>query len=100
MGKKIRNAARGRNCTLRLDGCKNDTATTVFAHAPSIDNGMGLKQARDFWGAFACQHCHDVADGRIENMTSLALICQRWLAGVYETQKQLIEEGLISYDDR
>ena len=76
-----------------------DNSTTVFAHAPSIDNGMGLKQARDFWGAFACGHCHDIVDSRVPSTDQRILILERWLAGVYETQKHLIEIGLITYND-
>jgi hypothetical protein len=100
MGRKIRNAARGQRCTLRLEYCNNDPTTTVFAHAPSIDNGMGLKQARDFWGAFACSNCHAVVDGAIPNDRVRIIIMERWLAAIYETQKHLIEIGLIQYDDR
>lgn len=100
MGRLIRNAARGKNCSLRLPGCVNNPETTVFAHAPSIDNGMGLKQAKDFWGAFACWHCHGVVDSRVPTSDQRILILERWLAGIYETQRQLIEAGLITYNDR
>lgn len=99
MGRKIRQAARGQNCTLRLPGCNNNPETTVFAHAPSIDNGMGLKQAKDFWGAFACSNCHAVVDSRVPTSDQRILILERWLAGIYETQKRLIEAGLIQYTD-
>lgn len=100
MGRLIRNAARNQNCSLRLRGCRNDRSTVVFAHAPSIDNGMGLKQAKDFWGAFACGHCHDQVDGRVSTKDDRITILERWLAGIYETQKILIEAGLIQYTDR
>lgn len=76
-----------------------DSTTTVFAHAPSMDNGMGLKQAKDFWGAFACHSCHDIVDSRVSTDRHRILILERWLAGVYETQKHLIEIGLITYND-
>ena len=99
MGDKIRKAARGQHCRLRLAGCNNNPETTVFAHAPSIDNGMGLKQAPDFWGAFACSNCHDVVDGRVTSSEQRIMILERWLAGVYETQKALIAMGLLKYDD-
>lgn len=100
MGRLIRNAARGQTCTLRLPGCNNNPASTVFAHAPSIDNGMGLKQARDFWGAFACSSCHDKVDGRVVTSEMRIMILERWIAGIYETQKRLIEAGLITYNDQ
>jgi hypothetical protein len=89
-----------RPCSLRLPGCRNDPAETVFAHAPSVDNGMGIKTAKDFWGAFACSHCHDVMDKRTDEYDiTLSMLLGRWLAGIYETQKTLMDEGLMSYDD-
>jgi len=100
MAYKIRQAARGQYCTLRLPGCNSNPDTTVFAHAPSIDNGMGLKTAPDFWGAFACSSCHDVVDSRVPTSEQRILILERWLAGIYETQKRLIELGLITYSSR
>lgn len=99
MGRLIRKAARGQNCTLRLRGCRNETETVVFAHAPSIDNGMGLKQAKDFWGAFACARCHDVVDGRVTTKDDRITILERWMAGIYETLKILIELRLVRYED-
>lgn len=100
MGQRIRQFARGQNCTLRLPGCNNDSTTVVFAHAPSIDNAMGMKQAKDFWGAFACSHCHDVVDGRVTTSDQRILILERWMAGIYETMKRLIAADLLHYDDR
>lgn len=100
VGRKIRNFARGQTCTLRLRGCNGNPDTVVFAHAPSIDNGMGLKQAKDFWGAFACSNCHDMVDGRVSTKDDRITILERWLAGIYETQKRLIEAGLMTFDDR
>ena len=100
MGSKIRRAAQGQVCSLRLPGCNGNPETTVFAHAPSLDNGMGLKAAPDWWGAFACSHCHDVVDGRVPNAETRALILERWLAGVFETQKKLFAMGLLSFNDR
>lgn len=100
VGRKIRNFARGQSCTLRLRGCNGNPETVVFAHAPSIDNGMGLKQAKDFWGAFACSNCHDMVDGRVSTKDDRITILERWLGGIYETQKRLIEAGLMTFDDR
>jgi len=100
MGDRIRNAAKGQRCTLRLNRCSNDPEETIFAHAPSCDNGMGLKQAADFWGAFACSNCHDIVDSRIPNNDMRIMVLERWIAGIYATQKILIEAGLIVYDDR
>jgi len=84
-----------RACTVRLPGCRNEVETTVLAHCPSIDDGRGFKSP-DHWGAFACRRCHDVLDGRILNHgIDESEILSRWLAGIYETQKAMIEAGLI-----
>ena len=99
MGRLIRNSARGQTCTIRLDGCNANPETVVFAHAPSLDNGMGLKQAKDFWGAYACSACHDRLDGRVRSERESIEVLSAWMRGIYETQKRMIEQGLISYND-
>ena len=99
MGRLIRNSARGQTCTIRLDGCNANPETVVFAHAPSLDNGMGLKQAKDFWGAYACSACHDTLDGRVRSPVEYGERLAAWMRAVYETQKRMIEQGLISYND-
>lgn len=96
MASRITRAARMQPCTLRLPQCRNDLETTVFAHAPSTAKGMGIKSP-DFWGAFACSHCHDIVDGRVFNpLVSYHMIDERWLRGIFETQSYLIDKGLIT----
>jgi hypothetical protein len=96
---KIRQAARMRSCSLRLPGCRNEVETTVFAHAPCVDKGMGIKSP-DWWGAFSCNFCHRIVDGSKRfDPEYVDLYQARWLAGIYETQKTLIEEGLLSYTE-
>ena len=88
---KLTRAARLRSCSVRLPGCKNATETVVFAHAPSIDKGLGIKSP-DWWGAFACSHCHQILDGQARGMINeLAL----WLPAIYETQKIFFDEGYL-----
>jgi len=97
--RKLRKAAYMEDCTLRVPGvCNYDPETTVFAHAPSRDNGMGLKASPDYmrWGAFACSACHDFMDGRaISLLLDSSHKPQLWLDGIYETQKRLREKGLL-----
>ena len=60
----IRKEARGRGCQIRLPGCTGGGEDTVLAHYRLAGYcGTGLKPP-DHFGAFACHHCHDVADGR------------------------------------
>jgi len=58
---KYRLAAKGQNCTMRLPGCQNDTATVVLAHRNGV--GMGTKSS-DHDAADLCAHCHNILDGR------------------------------------
>jgi hypothetical protein len=63
---KLRDSARGMECTLRLPGiCQGGTETTVLAH---LHSGIGLKgtgmKVPDWWAVFACHACHDVLDRR------------------------------------
>lgn len=93
---RITASAHGKACSLRLPGCMG-SLTVVLAHMPCVDKGMGLKSP-DWWSAYACQHCHDVVDLRRKNPVSGEHLLHRMLAGIYETQKQLHEQGLLNVD--
>lgn len=59
-----RNSAKGQPCTLRLDCCNHDPATTVLAHIRAFGwGGMGQKP-HDFLAVYACSACHDCIDRR------------------------------------
>lgn len=59
---KLRNSARGQECTFRIPGiCQGGTETTVLAHIRDEAKGLGNK-ANDFSAAFACCNCHDAID--------------------------------------
>jgi len=94
---KIRNAARGQECTLQLfPYCTLNPETVVFCHMDSPDNGIGLKASYDFWGAFGCYECHKIADGaHIPKDITPEEILQAKLRGIYRTQKLLMEMGII-----
>ena len=61
----LRKEARGRACTVRLEGiCNHNSETVVLAHIRMLGlSGMGLK-ADDLLGAWACSACHDAIDRR------------------------------------
>lgn len=59
-----RKAARGEDCTVRLDGCKNDTETVVLCHLRMFSGGGTALKPHDSEGVFACSYCHDRIDGR------------------------------------
>ena len=102
---KITKSARGENCSLRIPGvCNHDSATVVFCHAPSVGSGMGLKSP-SWWGSYGCAKCHDAIDNRNNVLNrkftiqgyelSPFMINWLWLPAIYETQRKLIEKGLI-----
>lgn len=66
VSKKIRNAARGQSCTLRLSECNFNPETTVLAHLPNGFKGMGMK-GLDTVAVFACSSCHGHIDARTSN---------------------------------
>ncbi len=91
VSRKLRESARGRDCTLRLPGvCTFDPATTVLAHLPCGQRGVGLKSL-DVVACFACVACHDAIDGRRKAEFD-AFDLLRALA---ETQAVWINEGLL-----
>lgn len=62
--KKIRDSARGEECTLKVIGvCNHDVDTTVYAHINFLGSAMGAKSP-DYMGCYACSSCHDFLDGR------------------------------------
>jgi len=98
--KKIRDAARGEECTVELHPyCCGDPATTVLAHAPSPRKGGSIKSP-DWWGAHACSICHDIVDGRRKTDLSSEEIHRCLMRGVFRTMERLIEEGHIVIKSR
>jgi hypothetical protein len=93
--KKIREAARGQDCTFNIAYvCNYDPATTVLAHLPDESHGMGQK-ADDISAAFACSSCHNVVDNRVyDEHYSLS---KQWYMrrAMVRTWRKLIEMGVI-----
>ena len=72
---KIRQSARGEDCTINLEGvCNYNPETVVWAHSNDQKHGkgMGLK-ANDEWGAYACYACHAVYDRQMKRPAHLSL---------------------------
>lgn len=67
ISQKIRDAARGQECTFNIPGvCNYNSETTVLCHLPDESNGMGTK-SDDISAAFGCSACHDAIDGRAKS---------------------------------
>ena len=60
----LRNAAMDQSCTLRLEGCNGNKATTVLAHIRKFGWGGMSGKPHDYKAVFACSHCHDLLDSR------------------------------------
>lgn len=91
---RIRKAARGQACMVRIPGvCNFNPETTVLAHI----NGAGIgKKAPDFQGAFCCSDCHDVIDERVKIDLTKDKIKLHFWEGVFRTQELLFHDGLIT----
>ncbi len=63
---KIRNSAKGEECTLQIEGvCNYNQETTVWCHSNKLEHGKGMgTKANDVYGCYGCSSCHDVLDGR------------------------------------
>jgi len=99
--KKIRDSARGQECTVNSPWCNYNPETTVFAHyGEPGEKGMGLKPD-DTSGAYVCSDCHDWLDGRVTHSSvdteeMLACPSDYWFKAMRRTWKLLIENGVLS----
>ena len=87
VSKKIRESARGEDCTLRVSPNCQDGETVVFCHINSGFRGTGLKSP-DLFGVYACYSCHTLLDaGHVDHYDQLRAL--------QETQMKLYSKGLI-----
>lgn len=94
---KLRRAAKGRPCMVRLPGCDGGGETTVLAHLRIAGYcGMGLKPDDLAFGAWCCAPCHDLVDGRnkLKGYGRLEIQHAHALA-VCRTVDELRKEGLL-----
>lgn len=97
--KKIRESARGMDCTVESPWCNHNSETVVFAHyGEAGEKGMGLKPD-DTSGAYACSLCHDWLDGRLrmnpENNNEDYSKIYYWFRAMRRTWRLLIENGVL-----
>ena len=93
---KLTKLAKGRDCTVMLDGvCNRNPETTVLAHLNDkrlFRCGMGQK-VPDWAGAFCCYNCHEVLDGRVTHPhLTYEEVKIAHFEGVMRTQKILVDE--------
>jgi len=95
---KLTKAARGRDCMVRLPGCPNNTETTVLAHYRLAGTcGVGIKP-NNLQGAWCCDYCHGVCDGRIKAPEGWTRedIRLAHAEGVMRTIDILVREGVVA----
>ena len=90
--KKIRESARGEDCTLRLGFCSSNE-TVVLCHIGKR-RGMGLK-CSDTFAIYSCASCHDVIDRRVKSTFSNDELNTQKLRALEETQELLIRKELL-----
>ena len=99
---KLKNEAKGRECTIRIPGvCSGNRETVVLCH---LNNkrlfGVGTGQkVPDLFGAWGCSACHDVVDGRRGNPDECdqQLMLELIYEGVFRTQSILLKEEKIKF---
>ena len=97
--KKIRDSARGQECTVQSPCCNHNPETVVFAHyGEPGEKGIGLKPD-DTSGAYACSSCHDWLDGRLQPSKQCGKTAgdreYLWFRAMRRTWKLLIENGVL-----
>lgn len=90
VSKKLRDSARGQDCTLRLPGCRHNPEYTVLCHLPVGMRGVGMKSP-DLFAVFGCDHCHAVIDGRARGEFDQSDL----LRALAETQMRWVDMGLL-----
>lgn len=87
---KIRNSARGENCTVNSPVCNNRSETVVLAHSNYGEDGKGMGQkAHDIYSCYACSDCHRWLDESGEDTRDA------FHRAMKRTWKRLIDKGVI-----
>lgn len=93
---KLRESARGEDCTFNAPGvCNHNPETTVLAHLPDESHGMSRK-SDDISSAYVCSNCHDLIDGRAYRKVMDEMNFYWYLKrAMVRTWRRMIEKGLI-----
>ena len=93
--RKMRDSARGQECTLNIAGvCNYNPETVVFIHLPDESHGMA-KKADDISGCDGCSACHDAVDRRVRSQELESH--REWYLrrAMVRTWRNRIERGVI-----
>ena len=86
---KLRKAANGQTCQVRLPGCLHDHGVVLAHYRMAGTCGMGYKP-NDLQGAWACFACHKLVDSTRDESVRLD-----FAEGVFRTQSELLKMGMI-----
>ena len=90
--KKIRDSARGQDCTVNTQFCSHNNETTVLAHyGEPGEKGVGIK-ADDTSGFYSCYDCHIAIDQHKLSSADEIWYCFR---ACRRTWKLLLEKGVL-----
>lgn len=95
--KKMRDSARGEECTLQIAGvCNGNAETVVLCHFPDESHGIGTK-ADDISAGYGCSACHDAIDRRsISTLTPTSVERQFYMRrSQTRTLRRMIEKEVI-----
>ncbi|SFI83944.1 nuclease domain-containing protein [Albimonas pacifica] len=96
MNPKLRQSARGRECTLRLAGaCNRNPETTVLCHVKTGGMGRKCPDTAAFFGCSDCHSIYDRADSRWMDYGQDYLAAQA-LRALVETHEIWKTEGLLN----
>jgi hypothetical protein len=99
----IMQAANGQPCSLRIASFVglSCAGSVVGCHLPVTGRGVATK-ATDLAVAFGCHVCHEILDGRAQNLQELiiekypAAYANRLLNALVETQARLVDMSIIT----
>lgn len=91
----ITKSARGKACTLKLDGCLGNEYV-VFCHknGAGVGNKMTDDLGRDI-GFYGCANCHQIYDSLVHPYYKPHFIKEMAEFAITRTKRQLVKEGLV-----
>ena len=100
----ITKSARGKACSMKLDGCEGKSDTVVFCHESSGSVGSKAKdsQGNDI-GFYGCHNCHQIYDSLVHPYYKPYFIKEMAQFAITRTKRQLVKACLVeernySYD--
>lgn len=94
----IRDSARGEDCLVRLPGCPQDRAMTIWSHNRHQRAGKGgAIKAIDLNGAYCCTFCDAIYDSQapLPAGTTRAEVELAWFMAHAESLVRLAAKGLV-----